>query len=305
MKTDLPPLNWLKTFEAAARLLNFSAAGRELHLTQSAVSQQIGALEHQLGEPLFHRSAQRVSLTDSGRAYLPVVQDAIGALQRSTSEIFSPAGKGQLVLKVNITFATLWLTPRLQRFCAQYPELTVQMVHANWESEFINSVADLTILHGRGQWSGVRAQPLFAPQLKPYCAPELARTLREPGDLLAVPLVEIIGNRQGWQDWFASAGVDNAGARPLRHKVDSLALAVPMAEAGLGAFLSYEGLIANPHKARNLQPPFDLGVATEENYYLTCPEGRPLSKSAALFCAWLFEELGLPRERLSAGFRDS
>ncbi len=290
LRRDLPPLNWLRTFEAAARLLNFSAAGRELNMTQSAVSQQIRLLEHHLAEPLFVRAHRKVTLTHSGQAWLPVVQGAIAGLQRSTAEIFSPAGEGHLVLEVNIAFAMLWLTPRLPRFTARYPGLSLKLVHANWESEFDSNGADLAIMHGRGDWPGRVSEPLLQPQLKPCCSVRLQGLLNDPDDLCSQPLLEVIGNRQGWAEWFQCVEMA-AVPVTIRHKVDSLAMAFQMAEAGLGVFLCYEGLLTKGGLRHHLHLPFDTPLVTEDNYYLSWPEGRSLAKSAQLFMDWLREEL--------------
>ncbi|WP_293268598.1 LysR substrate-binding domain-containing protein [Neptunomonas sp.] len=288
---NLPPLNWLKTFESAARLLNFSAAGRELHLTQSAVSQQVRLLEHHLGEPLFIREHRTVYLTNSGLAYLPVVQSAISNLQRNTSEIFSPLGKGRLVIEVNIAFSIMWLTPRLSCFCAMYPELKLQLVHANWDNEYNRSPADVTIMHGNGDWPGMHLHPLFTSNLKPYCSPTLADQLNAPSDLLAVPLLEIIGNRQGWQEWFQKASVKIDSADIIYHKTDNLAAGMSMGEAGLGVFLGYPDFFTRQRSHHTLLAPFDICIETEDNYYLAYPKGKPLSKSAAVFNEWLLNEL--------------
>ncbi|WP_201556418.1 LysR substrate-binding domain-containing protein [Psychrobacter sp. 72-O-c] len=292
-RADLPPLNWLKTFEAAARLLNFSAAGRELYLTQSAVSQQIRLLEHHLGEPLFVREHRTVYLTNSGMAYLPVVQSAISNLQRHTSDIFSPLGKGRLVIEVNIAFSIMWLSPRLSRFCAQYPGLKLQLVHANWDNEFNRSPADITIIHGNGDWSGMQLHPLFTPELTPYCAPKLAHQLSDPSDLLCLPLLEVLGNRQGWQGWFQQAAIDTANADILYHKIDNLAAGMSMVASGLGVFLSYPDFFTDQSDSQELLAPFDICLKTEENYYLAYPKGMPLSKSATVFKEWVLSELGL------------
>lgn len=292
LKQDLPPLNWLRTFEAAARLLNFSAAGRELNMTQSAVSQQIRLLEHHLGEPLFVRAHRKVVLTHSGKAWLPVVQSAIAGLQRSTAEIFSPLGEGQLVLEVNIAFAMLWLTPRLHRFVARYPGLSLKLVHANWENEFDHNAADLSIMHGQGNWPGRVSEPLLQPLLQPCCSIRLRGLLNDPDDLHSQPLLEVIGNRQGWQQWFSGVGRPESNAL-IRHRVDSLAMAFQMAEAGLGVFLCYKDLLAEGGIRHHLHLPFEAVLPTDDNYFLSWPEGKQLSRSALLFMDWLREEVSV------------
>ena len=80
MKRNLPPLNWLRTFEASARYLSFTSAAAELNLTQAAVSKQIMLLEQNLRKPLFHRKARSFSLTRVGAAYLPKVRESIELL---------------------------------------------------------------------------------------------------------------------------------------------------------------------------------------------------------------------------------
>lgn len=292
MKSDLPPLNWLKTFEVAARLLNFSAAGRELNMTQSAVSQQIRLLEHHLGDPLFNRQHRRVTLTNSGMAYLPVVQSAIERLQRSTVDIFAPISKGQLVLEVNMAFAWGWLAPRLNGFCSRYPGLGVQLYHSNWERDWGSQGIDIAIRHGDGDWPGYVTRPLLRPQLKPYCGSQLARLIQEPVDLLSLPLIEVIGTRRSWKDWFECAGIADPGT-VLKHKVDSVAMAIQMAQSGLGVFLGYEDFIAATRFNNYLAAPFDISVETPDNYYLIYSDSRPLTKSAAVFEEWFLQEMQL------------
>lgn len=291
MKSDLPPLNWLKTFEAAARLLNFSAAGRELHMTQSAVSQQIRLLEHHLGDELFLREHRKVSLTNSGLAYLPVVQAAIQNLQRNTAEIFSPVGKGRLVLEVNYAFSSLWLASNLQKFCVRYPGIGLHLVHSNWSSEFFHTPPDLAILHSNGHKPGFTLEPLITAELTPYCSPRLAKYINDPIDLMALPLIDVIGISSSWNEWFTHAGVNVGNRTLLYHKVDNALTAMLMAESGLGVMLGYPDLFATQFVKHKLQAPFDIRMPTQDNYCIAYPEGKPLSKSAMVFSEWLMQEL--------------
>ncbi len=87
MQPSLPPLNWLRAFEAVARHLSFTDAATELNMTQSAVSQQIKSLEGYLGRPLFHRRPRALELTETGITYLPVVRDAFRTLLRGTRAV--------------------------------------------------------------------------------------------------------------------------------------------------------------------------------------------------------------------------
>jgi DNA-binding transcriptional LysR family regulator len=93
MNLDLPPLTWLRAFEAAARTLSFTHAAAELQLTQAAISKHVKSLEHHLHQPLFLRHPRGLELTKSGAAYLPKVQDALQL--RSTPQLCAdPALRG-------------------------------------------------------------------------------------------------------------------------------------------------------------------------------------------------------------------
>ncbi|REG85043.1 LysR substrate-binding domain-containing protein [Marinomonas pollencensis] len=292
MKTDLPPMNWVRTFEVAARLLNFSAAARELNMTQSAVSQQIKLLEHHLGEPLFVRKHKKVSLTNSGLAYLPVVQGILNNLQRKTADIFSPVGEGRLVLNVNYAFSSLWLSQHINTFCARYPGIRLQLIHSNWEREFSESRYDLSIMNGNGRWPGLSLEPLLKAEVKAFCSPQVAHLVHTPKDFLALPLIDIMGSSHSWSLWFERMGVDMSDANVICHKVDTLAAAYQMVKCGLGVMLAYPDFIAQEEPDKRLIAPIEEALPSEDNYFLAFPEGKPLSKSAMVFRDWLFTELG-------------
>src|ERR1044071_9876295 len=94
----LPPLNTLRTFEAAARSESFTRAARELNVTQGAVSQQVKSLEAALGIKLFARERQRLSLTDAGRDYLAVVRDALDRIASGTDQVAKRQNSGILTI---------------------------------------------------------------------------------------------------------------------------------------------------------------------------------------------------------------
>ncbi|MFT2109581.1 LysR substrate-binding domain-containing protein [Marinomonas sp. 2405UD68-3] len=291
MKSDLPSMNWVKTFEAAARLLNFSAAARELHMTQSAVSQQIKLLEHHLGDDLFTRKHRKIVLTNSGLAYLPVVQSALNNLQRKTADIFSPVGKGRLVLHVNYAFSSLWLSNNLYKFCTRYPGIRLQLVHSNWDKAFSESGHDLAIMNGNGNWPDLSLDALIEAEVQPYCSPHIAKLISDPSDLLSLPLIEVLGTSHSWTQWFEKIGIDIDSNTVIYHKVDTLLAATLMVESGLGVMLAYPDLFAKQYLKHKLIAPIDVRIKTEDNYFLAFPKGKPLSKSATVFRDWLLEEM--------------
>ena len=115
-RRDLPAsLDLLRGFEAAARLLSFTSAAAELHLTQSAVSRQVQQLEEQLGVKLFERRTRALILTEAGERYYREVSKALALVRDATSAV---RAKTEPIVRVTTTasFASLWLVPRLAQF---------------------------------------------------------------------------------------------------------------------------------------------------------------------------------------------
>ena len=133
MKQSLPPLNWLRAFESAARHLNFTHAAEELSLTQAAVSQQVKGLEMKLGAALFKRLPRGLELSEAGQAYLPAVHEAIERLAAATDEIFGQGHRKVLTVRVNLVFFIHWLAIRLPDFRRLHPDInlhvTLSLIH--------------------------------------------------------------------------------------------------------------------------------------------------------------------------------
>ena len=144
MKSNLN-LNWLRTFEAAARLSGFSAAARELGLTQVAVSQQIKSLETKLGHDLFIRHPKRVQLTEAGKAFLPSVREGLEKLSYASYGLFGSDINRTIVVRASIAVLT-WLSPGLNGFCKQYPNIKLKFVTSIWPDPVDTQMIDIDIV---------------------------------------------------------------------------------------------------------------------------------------------------------------
>ena len=286
----LPPLNWLKTFATAAEVLNFTAAAKSLNMTQSAVSQQIRLLEDHLQQPLFHREHKKLTLTNTGMAYLPAVQEALELIQRSTRDIFSPVKYGTLTLQVNTAFLLLWLAPRVKEFTQLYPDITLRFISINWDNDRLGMSTDLIISHGRGAWHNVEMHQLLTPKLRPFCSPEIAKQIKNGATLDDFALIDVIGNHQQWNDWLKATG-NIAPNKHVKHQVDTAAASVQLAIQSVGVCLAYDELAAKEVSDGSLVAPFDEYVETVDNYYLIHNTDRPLSKTATVFKDWLLGTL--------------
>ncbi|RME17084.1 MAG: transcriptional regulator GcvA [Alphaproteobacteria bacterium] len=290
----LPPLTWLRAFEASARHLSFTLAARELNLTQAAVSKQIRLLEAHLGEPLFERKPRSLVLTKAGAAYLPKVRDGFDRLAKGTREVFGARRAGVLTVRAPASYAVNWIAPRLAGFLDRYPDIPVRLVSSVWCDAFDAERYDLDIQYGTGRWAGLRADRLTWETITPVCAPWLVegeRPLRTPDDLAHERLLHVLGYEDGWARWLSEAGAE--GVHPGHGiQFDTSLMAFEFAARGGGVTLARSSILEAELARGRLVRPFELEVAVDEAFYLIAPEGRVLPADAETFRAWLLEEAG-------------
>ncbi len=118
---NLPPLDLLEPFEAAARHGSFTRAADELAVTQSAISQRVRKLEDLIGLKLFERHHRAIELTPEGRELLNGVTVALRHLTSATQGLRQQGGRPRIKLGVDTSIAQLWLLPRLKRILSQEP----------------------------------------------------------------------------------------------------------------------------------------------------------------------------------------
>ncbi|WP_294620837.1 LysR substrate-binding domain-containing protein [uncultured Roseovarius sp.] len=226
MSTSLPNLTWLRTFEAAARLRNFTAAGEELGLTQAAVSQHIKSLEAKLGCALFLRQPRNLQLSEMGKAYLPHVRRALDDLSLSTLGLFGPEMVRAVTLRVPVSTAVLWLAPKLSAFQAMHPGIELRLVSTIWADSLEDQDVDIDIRSGHGDWPGLRAEKISNEAIVPVCP------AGEDTPISAQTPLHILGQEDNWARYGEAQGV----AVPDRFgiSVDTSAAALEMIAAGQG-----------------------------------------------------------------------
>ncbi len=290
---SLPPPTWLRTFEAAARHMSFTDAAEELHVTQSAVSQHIRLLEDRLGHALFHRMARGLRLTEAGKAYLPVVHDAFERLKQGTEEVFGRTREAPLTLRATPGFIELWLGPRLHRLFARHPELELRITSIIWNTDFVETGADLDIRYGDGDWPGLARERLIPETLFPVCAPDVAKALAgDPANLAEMRLLHTDGFLNGWAEWLQQAGVDGRIDSGAGCHFDTAVLPIRLAVAGQGVALGRASLIGDLLASGELVAPFTETLPTDEAFYVTWPEDTPMRLAATQLLAWLRDEVG-------------
>lgn len=277
----------LAAFEAAARTSSFSAAARELNLTQGAVSRQIRALENQLGLELFTRDRQQVRLVDVGATYAEEIRAALGAIRRATlSAIANPRG-GVLDLAILPTFGTRWLIPRLPSFLEQNPGITINFAMRVAPFDFESDRQHVAIHYGAPDWPDADCTFLMDEEVVPVFAPALAERfgLTRPEDFLDAPLLHLTTRPDAWSEWFPTFGVEGKARRGMFF--EQFASVAQAAAAGLGAALLPAFLIESELNSGVLVGFADGTIKSSSAYYLAAPKSKAGYAPTVAFRSWL------------------
>lgn len=281
----LPPLNWLRSFEAAARHLSFTGAAGDLNMTQSAVSQQIKSLEAHLGRPLFYRRTRALELTQTGISYLPVVRDAFRTLRQGTRAITRQT-EDVLRVQCNLTFCIQWLAPRLARFRALHPDIQLDISTELWEPRNMAEGADLEIRYSVRPSDSVGAEPLHRDHYYPVCAPGYTVSLTK---LAAHPLYDCSSMLGTWAVWAEEQGLHWPDPPVTYATTYSVPLAVAMHGGGLA--LAHDAIAADAIARGMLVAPFAHRSLMQETYYLIRSPQAQTMPNAQIFAAWLKAEV--------------
>lgn len=294
MVRPLPPPSWLRTFEAAARQMSFTKAAEELHVTQSAVSQQIRLLEDRLGDPLFHRLPQGLRLTEAGKAYLPIVRDAFDQLMLGTEQVFGYSRQDLVTLRVTPGFGEFWLAPRLTDLFNRHSEIEIRVTTTIWNADFIESGIDLEVRYGMDEWPELETRRLTREYLVPVCSPELAVSLdNDPARLANTRLLHVDGFRNGWSEWLRKAGVADTVDGGGGSHFDTAILPVRLACEGQGVALGRWSLVERHVNEGRLVAPFDVSMPIDEAFYLTWTSEDSLGPQATAVRDWLIGRAGV------------
>jgi LysR family glycine cleavage system transcriptional activator len=294
MRKRLPPLNALRTFEAAARNGSFKHAAEELCVSHSAVSHQIKQLERHLGVELFVRKARSVELTKKGRDYYPVLRGAFDRIAEGTDRIFKPDIPGILTVQSYSTFAIRWLIPRLPGFGDRHPEIRVRLHTSQWDVDFEHEDIDVCIFIGDGSRSDLHYDFLFSSQIFPVCSPSLLQDNKpfdSPDELMRHTLLQVYPSEKDWWTWLEKNGIE--GVDPDSGlQFDSYDMALTTAVKGHGIALGIEPFVNHDLEAGLLVEPLPgRRVFTRGDWYLACPKEKAKSEKVSKFRSWMLTEI--------------
>lgn len=301
---ELPRLDLLRTFEAAARSLSFTLAARELFLTQSAVSRQIQQIEHGLGVPLFERGHRALALTDAGRVMQRAVVESLERLRDATARVRAAPPSRHVAITCTPGFASLWLIPRLAHFTASHPAVDVRISATLELMDLERSGIDIAvrfvpISDGLQMDAG---RPLFEETVLPVCSPRLLKDrrqpLKRPADLTHHTLLAVDAPQGGtgltvdWEPWLAAMGLPDLHMKNTV-RFTGYADVVAAAVEGQGVAIGRLPLLAEMLRDGRLVAPFRGGAASQRGYFVVLSQRARSNAHALDFANWLRAEAEL------------
>lgn len=286
----LPPLNALRTFEAVARHMSFTAAAHDLNVTTSAVSHQIRSLEEFFGTLLIERNGQKLSLTIEGEILRENLSTAFDLLKKATSNVQALCKANPVGISMTPYFAAKWLAPRLSRFWQIHPGFDLRFYHTSDPESSIDRSVHVSI-----QWLKKRCAPedgklLVDGKLIPACSPDLLQNpvkLKAPSDLVHHSLLHG-DDRAVWADWLTLADVPDLVPKYYEYYEDAN-VRHQAAIQGEGFAIVCPTLSADEIGEGRLVCPFDVTLDTFA-YYIVVPRGRDQNANVRKLVNWMMTE---------------
>ncbi|AWT12252.1 LysR family transcriptional regulator [Stutzerimonas frequens] len=293
MARDLPPLNALRAFEAAARLGSVSEAARELHVTHGAISRQLKQLEEALGLALFVKEGRGVKLTDAGVRLRDAASEAFERLRSACIELQRQTSEAPFVLGCPGSLLARWFIPRLDRLNRDLPELRLQLSASEGELDPRKPGLDATLWYAEPPWpTDMQVFELAAERIGPVLSPYHPRCaeLRDaaPAALLEETLLHTASRPQAWPNWARQQGLDPARLR-LGQSFEHLYFLLEAALAGLGVAIAPQQLVADDLQSGRLLAPWGF-VETDARLALWVP-ARRADRRAERLADWLRQQL--------------
>ncbi|UVC10085.1 LysR family transcriptional regulator [Rhizobium sp. TH2] len=292
MPSPLPPLRLLSVFEAVSRTGSVQRAAMELNVTQPAVSQALRQLEDHVGTKLLDRKTRPAARTEAGRILEVAVTEGLGRIADAIDHVRHLQMTGDsATVACSVGVATYWLMPRLARFSAEHPQVTVNVMTTLQGAPRLNPAVDLAIRYGNGRWADGTVEKLFDERVVPVCSQPFRDRLKSAGIKLdRTTLLHVNTDDPAWITW--PTYLKNMGLpenRTAGRRFTNYVQATQAALDGQGVMLGWESITGDLVREGRLVELNDLPLVPADAFYLvTTPmiEERP---SARLLASWLLD----------------
>ncbi len=292
----LPSLDLIRSFEAAARHLSFTKAAAELYVTQSAVSRSIKTLEDHLGVALFHRRHRGLALSEPGQLLYRAAADVMERLRETSRRIRQSAAGHMVTVTSTISFAAMWLVPRLPEFREAHPDVEVRIAAANEMSDLEREGIDVAVRYCTPKAVAEGALELFGEHVFPVCSPKLlkrgaAHPLKRPEDLRHQVMLHLEEARSlaPWLQWnvwlevMKQKDIVPAGVLRFSHYDQMIQAAID----GQGVALGRSPLVRRLIKQGKLAAPFESKSVSSRAYFVLTAAGAAARPEVQRFIGWL------------------
>jgi len=290
----LPPVNALVVFEAVARHLSFTAAARELGVSQAATSRQVRLLEDFLGMRVFSRDGRQIRLTKSGETLHVTVAMALGHIASTTDTLRRSSRRDGLTVSTSIAFSAFWLMPRISAFNSAHPNLDVRLVTSDVEAEWLSEDVDVAVIYREDVGDGA-GYLLFGDEVIAVCHPDYLAGRSPPcsaEDLLSETLLHFDSHYprwMGWAKWLELCGVTVTGQLKGLHFTHH-GIAIQAAQEAQGIVLGWRRLVEPMLEDGRLMQVTNAVVIPDEAYWIVIPGKRARNREVTAFRDWILAE---------------
>lgn len=283
------PYDSLRLFDVVALHESITAAADKLNLTKGAVSYQINRLEASLGFKLFDRVHRGITLTEKGRKLWHISQSAFDDLERQIA-LLQEEDPGRITIGMSTYFASRWLSPRLMTFMVDHPRIRLRLQPLIDLSDLKTEPVDMAIRWGKGHWTDLEIEPLFACPAMATAGATLAALVEAEGLPAALPDLTLLDDRDGseaWADWHRVAEVGfHTG---LDH------LVIPDPNVRVQAVIDGQGIALNdalvgPEITAGTLFPISPASLDDYGYFLAYPRGALANPALLAFRDWILRQ---------------
>jgi DNA-binding transcriptional LysR family regulator len=282
-------MDWdkLRIFHAAAEAGSFTHAGEALAMSQSAVSRQVGALEQELGAPLFHRHARGLILTEQGELLMRTVHDVLLKLEAVKARLVDAKGQpsGDLRVTTTVGLGSTWLASRINEFLDLYPGISLSLILEDTELDLGMREADVAIRLRAPTQPDLVQRKLFTVHFHVYAAPAYLKRFGQPrsADDLDEHRIIIFGeNAPAYlkdMNWLATAGRDNGNARQPILRINNVVAIKRAVQKGVGIAMLPDYIITSESELVTVLP--DAEVPSFDTYFVYPEELRDSARVTA------------------------
>lgn len=290
MSRKLPPFAALRAFEAVARHGSIKEASGELSISVSAISHQLKSIEEFVGAKLILRDGDGLRVTEEGKVLFEVLCRCLDEIEAATRAIASNRLHEPITINCFVSFAELWLAPKLDHFCRQHPNIGIRIVTVPEQIVLSGSPVDIAIKYAPAHTPPREGIFLMEEDVYPVCAPGyLGQGVSLPcaaDVILGRNLIYSSLHPTEWSDWARAAGTEMVSA-PRSLEFDNRALAIAAAARGAGIAMARRPYADLAIQIGTLVAPCTTRLRTGFSYYLVIAERSCSLPQVKLFRQWI------------------